>query len=115
MKHGAFPKASAEKAALLDELASGFDAQKRKMFGAPVYFVAGNMWAGVFGDGIFLRLPEQDRTILAEEGRARPFVPMEGRSMKEYVELGDAILEDRKAAMTLFETGFAYCLGLKKK
>ncbi len=57
----------------------------KPMFGNLAAFLQGNMFAGVFGKAVFLRLSEEDRAIAAGLG-ARPFEPMAGRPMKEYVE-----------------------------
>jgi TfoX/Sxy family transcriptional regulator of competence genes len=32
----------------------------RKMFGYPAYFINGNMFAGVHGEKLFIRLPESE-------------------------------------------------------
>lgn len=37
------------------------NAELRKMFGYPAAFAAGNMFAGVFGESLFVRLAESDR------------------------------------------------------
>ena len=59
----------------------------RPMFGHTAAFVNGNMFAGTFGSDVFVRLPEAARSeLLALEG-ARPFSPMKGRPMAEYVQL----------------------------
>jgi TfoX/Sxy family transcriptional regulator of competence genes len=116
MKKGTgWPKASEEKGKRLDELASGLQAEKRKMFGAPVYFVNGNMYAGVFADHIFLRLPEQERERLEASGKAVPFEPVEGRRMKEYVVLDERTLAAQEEARALFEKSHAFVGKLKKK
>ena len=59
----------------------------RPMFGNVAAFVNGNMFMGLFGDELFVRLSEIERSeLLATEG-ASSFEPMKGRPMKEYVEL----------------------------
>ncbi|TAK64602.1 MAG: TfoX family protein [Dehalococcoidia bacterium] len=57
--------------------------ERRKMFGMPACFVNGNMFAGVYGRQIMLRLSESDREKLLRNG-GEPFAPM-GRAMREYV------------------------------
>lgn len=65
----------------------------RTMFGCPCGFLGGNMFMGLFGDRLFLRLGEGDRDkLLAEEG-AEHFDPMGGRPMREYVVVPSAWLE----------------------
>jgi TfoX/Sxy family transcriptional regulator of competence genes len=61
----------------------------RPMFGQLSAFVNGNMFMGIFGDDVFVRLPEDDRAALLREGGG-PFEPMAGRPMKEYVVLPGA-------------------------
>jgi TfoX/Sxy family transcriptional regulator of competence genes len=58
----------------------------RPMFGNIAAFVNGNMFAGVFGPDLFVRLPEEDRARAIDAGAAE-FQPMPGRPMKEYVSL----------------------------
>jgi TfoX/Sxy family transcriptional regulator of competence genes len=57
----------------------------KPMFGNIGSFINGNMFAGLFGQQIFVRLPETDRSRLMEEEGAAEFSPMPGRAMKEYV------------------------------
>jgi TfoX/Sxy family transcriptional regulator of competence genes len=40
----------------------------RKMFGYPAAFLAGNMFAGIFQDSVIVRLPQETREGLAEQG-----------------------------------------------
>src|SRR5437868_7062441 len=63
--------------------------QIRPMFGQLSAFVNGNMFMGIFGSDVFVRLPEEDRATLMKAGGA-PFEPMRGRPMKEYVVLPSA-------------------------
>jgi TfoX/Sxy family transcriptional regulator of competence genes len=46
------------------------------------------MFMGIFGEDVFVRLPEEDRAALLREGGSA-FEPMAGRPMKEYVVLPD--------------------------
>lgn len=64
--------------------------QVRPMFGNEAAFVNGNMFAGLYGDAVFVRLEEEPRATLLKEPGARRFEPMPGRPMKEYVVLPDA-------------------------
>jgi TfoX/Sxy family transcriptional regulator of competence genes len=58
----------------------------RPMFGQLSAFVNGNMFMGIFGDDVVVRLPEADRAAIAAAGGG-PFEPMAGRPMREYVML----------------------------
>ncbi len=79
----------------LDRLPAGVE--RRKMFGYLCGFVNGNMFAGIFKDGVVLRLPEDERRRMVDEHGAKPFVPMPGRAMKEYVETPPEILASGEA------------------
>jgi TfoX/Sxy family transcriptional regulator of competence genes len=57
----------------------------KPMFGNIGSFINGNMFSGLFGNQIFVRLPENERILLLEEEGASEFSPMPGRAMKEYV------------------------------
>jgi TfoX/Sxy family transcriptional regulator of competence genes len=61
----------------------------RPMFGQLSAFVNGDMFMGIFGDDVFVRLPADDRETLIGAGGG-PFEPMAGRPMREYVVLPGA-------------------------
>jgi TfoX/Sxy family transcriptional regulator of competence genes len=69
----------------------------RPMFGNLSVFVNGNMFAGLFGEDLFVRLPDDERARLAASG-GRPFEPMPGRPMSGYVLLPDGWRQDPKTA-----------------
>jgi TfoX/Sxy family transcriptional regulator of competence genes len=87
----AWESASAEQSLLLETALARFDCEKKMMFGGPAYFVNGNMFSGVHGRNILLRLDEADReAIEAAHDEVGPFEPM-GRPMKEYVALPEGL------------------------
>jgi hypothetical protein len=91
-----FPKASPELGELLDEALIGFDARKKPMFGAPVWFVHDNMFSGVFGDNIFVRLSDAlKEDLFTQYDEAAPFEPMPGRAMRDYAVLPEEVISDR--------------------
>jgi TfoX/Sxy family transcriptional regulator of competence genes len=57
----------------------------RPMFGNIAAFVKGNMFAGLYGKDIFVRLYGEDQATLLENKGASMFEPMNGRPMKDYV------------------------------
>jgi TfoX/Sxy family transcriptional regulator of competence genes len=65
----------------------------RPMFGQLSAFVNGNMFMGIFGDDVVLRLPDEERDEVTGAGGG-PFEPMAGRPMKEYVVLPGAWRDD---------------------
>ena len=58
---------------------------QKKMFGCPAGFVNGNMFFGVFYDGLTFRLPAERLVGLSELDGVGPFEPMPGRPWKDYV------------------------------
>jgi TfoX/Sxy family transcriptional regulator of competence genes len=52
------------------------------------------MFAGTFGKCVFVRLDEPSRVELLTAAGAKPFEPMEGRPMKEYVQLPESLLNE---------------------
>lgn len=61
----------------------------KPMFGNLAAFVHGNMFAGLFGEQLFVRLSDDDRERAMSAG-GTDFQPMPGRSMKGYVTLPTA-------------------------
>jgi len=53
------------------------------MFGNISAFVNGNMFAGLFGNDLFVRLSKESRKELLEKQGASLLEPMKGRPMKE--------------------------------
>jgi TfoX/Sxy family transcriptional regulator of competence genes len=90
-------KASPALGELLATAVDGMPVEKKVMFGAPVYTVNRNMFTGVHGGNIFLRLSEADRRKIASDfDEAAPFEPVKGHVMKEYVTVPPALYEDAK-------------------
>ena len=56
----------------------------RPMFGQLSAFVNGNMFCGLFGDQLVVRLPEADIAAVKKQG-GRDFEPMAGHRMGGYV------------------------------
>jgi TfoX/Sxy family transcriptional regulator of competence genes len=57
----------------------------RPMFGNVSAFVNGNMFAGLFGNDLFVRVSEESRKELLDQKGASLLEPMKGKPMKEYV------------------------------
>ena len=57
----------------------------RPMFGNLAAFVNGNMFSGLYGDSLFVRLSGEGRTDLLKVKGASVFEPMKGWQMKDYV------------------------------
>jgi len=59
----------------------------RPMFGNISAFVNGNMFFGVFGNDLFVRLPSEDQSELLKNKGSSMLEPMKGKPMKDYVVL----------------------------
>jgi TfoX/Sxy family transcriptional regulator of competence genes len=76
----------------VEEALEGVSFEKRRWFGCPVYLVAGKMFAGIYRNSVFLRLTEGNRKeLLGISDVMRPFEPLPGRIMREYVAIPDTL------------------------
>jgi TfoX/Sxy family transcriptional regulator of competence genes len=108
-------KSPPELVALFDAvLACEPRAERRQMFGYPAAFANGNMATGLHQDDWMVRLDELGRAALAKQG-ARPFEPMPGRPMREYVVLPAALHADRRALAQWVKRAFDYTSALPAK
>ena len=90
-----WPKASKELGERLVPRLEKYHCERRKMFGADVWFFNGNMFAGVFGDGMILRLSDEDgMSIKKEMPGVGVFSPNEVMVMREYVFVPPGYLDD---------------------
>ena len=71
----------------------------KPMFGNVAAFVNGNMFMGLFGSDVGIRLAEPDRDTLRTVDGAKPFGP-DGRPMKEYVAMPIEWRDDSDATDT---------------
>lgn len=107
---------SRERADLLAAAIGPFACEAKKMFGYPAYFVNRNMWTGVHGDKIFIRLSPADRDkILDEHADAMSFEPMPGRPMKDYVELPGSLWSEPAVLNAWLKRSHAYTASLPPK
>lgn len=101
--------------AIFDEVMPGPPATKRKMFGYPASFVNGNLFMSLFEDSMILRLPGDLREELIQLHGAKPFAPMEGHVMKEYVALPETLLQHREQLTSWVGKALAYGESLEPK
>jgi len=79
------PKPSEQAKAAFTKLVPGDPAITLKpMFGNLAAFVNGNMFAGLFGEDLFVRLPVPEAQPIMKAG-GRPFEPVAGHAMSGYV------------------------------
>ena len=88
----------------------------RKMFGYPAYFFNGNMFVGVHGDKLFLRLSDSDMVEIMKDCKdVTAFEPMPGRAMKGYVVLPKPIYSDDKLFAEYLDKSIKYVSSLPPK
>jgi TfoX/Sxy family transcriptional regulator of competence genes len=109
------PKPSEDaKAAFRDLVPADVAVAMRPMFGNLAAFVNGNMFTGLFGEDLFVRLPEDERRRLMAAG-GRPFEPMPGRAMGGYVLLDHGWRRDPGAARKEIALALEWARGLPAK
>jgi TfoX/Sxy family transcriptional regulator of competence genes len=85
MSPGMMPKPSEQAKSAFTKLVPDEPAVTlRPMFGNLSAFVNGNMFAGLFGEDMFVRLPDEQSAPIRKQG-GRDFEPMAGHAMKGYV------------------------------
>ena len=90
------------------------DAEPRKMFGYPCAFINGQMFAGLHQENMVLRLSEEQREIIGRFG-AKPFEPMPGRLMREYVIVPESFLKAPEKLAEWIKKSFDYAKSLPPK
>ena len=111
-----FEKSSAALVARFDEAAARHPAaERRKMFGYPALFVAGNLATGLFAESWMVRLATDDLEALLALPGASSFSPMPGRTMTGYATLPADIVADDTALDAWIERALAFAAGLPAK
>lgn len=109
-------KVSADLAVILDDLVAGYNCQKKPMFGCPVYFVNNNMFTGVKGGDVFIRLSESDRAAIQVDcDEVTPFEPRPNFIMKEYVSIPESKLSDQQFMSKWINRSYSFVLSLPPK
>ena len=109
-------KSSPELAKVLDAAPIRFPCDKRPMFGSPVFWINRNMFAGIHEDNLFIRLSENDRKdLLKKYPSAKPFEPLKGRIMKEYIVVPESLYADAKSFQEWLKRAHEYAASLPPK
>lgn len=109
-------KANQDIADYLEKLIINYESRKKPMFGAPVYFVNDNMWTGVKGGIVFLRLSEDDRSAIQSEcDEVKPFEPRPNFIMKEYVEIPESKLTEDEFIHNWLDISYSFVKNLPPK
>jgi len=89
--------------------------ERRKMFGYPAAFVNGRMFAGLHQGDLVLKLAADDRALLQRGGHARPFEPMPGRPMGDFVAVRGEDIPDGPVMAAWVAQAFAQVAALPPK
>lgn len=109
-------KAPDELVQFLTEEMKPVKCEYRKMFGYPSYFINGNMFIGVHGETLFLRLSDSDiRKIMEENSQVIFFEVMKGRPMKGYVALPKSLYQRRSVFREWLQKSVKYVSSLPPK
>ncbi|MFI5282830.1 MAG: TfoX/Sxy family protein [Candidatus Dormibacterales bacterium] len=101
------PKPSEEAKAAFSKLVPDEPAVTlRPMFGNLSAFVNGNMFCGLFGDDLFVRLPGPELEAVKKRG-GRDFEPVAGHKMSGYVMVSDGWRSKSGPAVTLIKRALA--------
>jgi TfoX/Sxy family transcriptional regulator of competence genes len=95
---------------------AGFpEVERRQMFGYPCAFANGQMVTGLFAASWMIRLPDDDREQMLQNEGARPFEPMPGRPMREYVVVPPSMVANADSLRPWIERSLAYVATLPPK
>ncbi len=86
----------------------------RPMFGNLAAFANGNMFTGLFGEDLFVRVSDENRARLIKEGGG-DFEPMPGHAMKGYATLPSGWRKNDKAAKQWISRSLDFALTLPAK
>jgi TfoX/Sxy family transcriptional regulator of competence genes len=111
-----FKKAPAELVEFIAEKMKDKNCDYRKVFGYPTYFINGNMFVGVHGDKLFLRLSDADIAKIKKNSEdVTAFEPVAGKAMKGYVVLPKSIYTDDKLFAEWLDKSIKYVSALPPK
>ena len=115
MSPGMMPKPSEEAKAAFTMLVPDEPAvTMRPMFGNLSAFVNGNMFAGLFGEDLFVRLPDEQSAPIRKQGGG-DFEPMAGHAMKGYVIVPSTWRSQTGATKRWIAASLAFTRGLPPK
>jgi TfoX/Sxy family transcriptional regulator of competence genes len=87
----------------------------RPMFGNISAFVNGNMFFGLFGNDLFVRLSDKDQSELLKNKGASNLEPMKGRPMRNYIIMPSTWKDDPKTIRPWVSRALAWTRKLPPK
>jgi TfoX/Sxy family transcriptional regulator of competence genes len=89
--------------------------ERRKMFGYPAAFVAGNFFMGLHQEALILRLSDDDRESFLKIEGASVFEPMPGRPMREYVVVPSRMVDRQTSLAGWIRRSLEYATAIPSK
>jgi TfoX/Sxy family transcriptional regulator of competence genes len=89
--------------------------ERRKMFGYPAAFVAGNLFMGLHQEALILRLSDDDRESFLKIDGASVFEPMPGRPMREYVVVPSPMVDRETSLAGWIRRSLEYATAIPSK
>src|SRR6202162_1393691 len=86
----------------------------RPMFGNLAAFVNGNLFCGLFGEDLFVRVSDVDQAKIRKQG-GKAFEPMPGRAMTGYVIVAPGWQKNPDASRALVVAALAWSRALPAK
>jgi TfoX/Sxy family transcriptional regulator of competence genes len=115
MGPGMMPKPSEQaKAAFARLVPDEPSVTMRPMFGNISAFVNGNMFTGLFGEDLFVRLPEEQAAPIRKQG-GRNFEPVAGHAMSGYVVVPTTWSSKPAASKAWIAAALSFTRGLPPK
>ena len=101
----------------IDALLSAAPVKRKNFFGNTAWFLDSNdlMFAGAWGDGVFVRVGEKQAAMLIEAGNAEPFDPSGHRPKREYVYLGAQWITEDETLLCWLEKASEFVSALQPK
>jgi TfoX/Sxy family transcriptional regulator of competence genes len=87
---------------------------ERKMFGGVAWMLNGHLAVGTYGDAMLVRLAREDVEAALAEPHVGPMA-FSGRSMRGFVTVGAAAVEDDEQLARWIDAGAAYAASLPAK
>ena len=89
--------------------------ERRKMFGYPAAFVAGNLFMALHQEALILRLSDDDRESFLKIEGTSVFEPMPGRPMREYVVVPSRMVDRETSLAGWIRRSLDYATGIPSK
>jgi TfoX/Sxy family transcriptional regulator of competence genes len=89
--------------------------ERRKMFGYPAAFAAGNLFMGLHQEALILRLSDKDRASFLRIEGASVFEPMPGRPMREYVVVPSSMIDRGTSLAAWIRRSLDYAISIPPK